>query len=292
MAEDGGDASDRSEESAAEGDDAHQGEAAAVAAVDQPATVDSLAADLRQLGVTAGDVVLVHASLSAIGWVAGGAPAVVDALREAVGPDGTLAMPTHSTQLSDPRHWENPPIPDDWQATFRETAPPYRPDSTPTRGMGAVAECFRTYPEVARSRHPTVSFAAWGADADRVVADHALDDPLGAESPLGALSALDAAVLRVGTDANTSLHLAEHHAAGDDAARQESGGPMLVDGERRWVAFQELPLDRTDDFRAVEAAFEEAGGTVDRGTVGAADATLLSQQALVDFAAGWFRENR
>lgn len=272
--------------------DGHEGETAAVAAVDDPVTVDSLVADLRDLGVTAGDAVLVHTAMSKLGWVAGGAPAVVDALRAAVTADGTLAMPTHSTQLSDPRHWENPPIPADWQDRFRETAPPFRPESTPTRGMGAVAECFRTSPDVVRSRHPTVSFAAWGADADRVVADHARDDPLGADSPLGALYDRDASVLRVGTDSNTSLHLAEHHAADATWARQENGGPLLVDGDRRWVSFQDLDRTGTDDFRTVERAFEEGDGTVHRGTVGAADATLVAQRALVDFGAEWFRENR
>lgn len=78
----------------------------------EPVTVDSLAADLRDLGVEAGQTVLVHASLSALGWVCGGAPAVIDALQTVVGDDGTIAMPTHSPGNMDPSDMEHPPVPE------------------------------------------------------------------------------------------------------------------------------------------------------------------------------------
>lgn len=255
---------------------------------DEPVTVERLRGDLRELGVSPGDAVLVHSSMSAIGWVPGGAPAVVDALRAAVTEDGTLSMPTHSTQLSDPADWERPPVPDDWFETIRETAPPYRPELTPTRGMGAVADCFRAYPDVVRSDHPTTSFAAWGADAERVTVDHAYDSPLGEASPLASLYDLDASVLRVGVDANTSLHLAEYRADYDKAFETE-GGPVLSDEGRRWVTWEQPASE--DDFREIEAAFEREGD-VARGTVGLAESTLCRMCPLVDFAAEWMEENR
>src|SRR3954462_14269762 len=62
-----------------------------------PVTARSLAADLRALGVPAGGLVLTHSSLSALGWVAGGPEAVVAALLAALGPDGTLVVPSFST---------------------------------------------------------------------------------------------------------------------------------------------------------------------------------------------------
>ena len=62
-----------------------------------PVTVASLVGDLDALGVAPGMTLIAHASLSRIGWVAGDAPAVVLALEQALGPHGTLVMPSQST---------------------------------------------------------------------------------------------------------------------------------------------------------------------------------------------------
>ncbi|WP_135820291.1 aminoglycoside N(3)-acetyltransferase [Halostella litorea] len=258
---------------------------------DEPVTPGRILADLRDLGVAAGDTVIAHSSLSALGWVPGGAPGVVDALLAAVGDEGTLVMPTHSFQCSDPANWSNPPVPEAWHGTIREESPPYRPDVTPTRGVGAVPECFRDYPDTVRSRHPTLSFAANGPGAAAIVDDHAYEYPLGEGSPLARVYERDGRVLLLGTghDANTSLHLAEHR-SDHDKVETTGGGPVLVDGQRRWVEYDDVET-HTDDFPAVGEAFAAAGGGT-TGPVGEGTATLCSQRALVDFAADWFAENR
>jgi aminoglycoside 3-N-acetyltransferase len=265
-------------------------EADAIERTDEPVTASSIAADLRDLGVGAGDTLLVHSSLSALGWVCGGAPAVVDALQTVVTETGTLVMPTH-TGYTDPGGWSNPPVPDEWEERIRETMPAYRPALTPTRGMGAIPECFRTYPNVHRSDHPTVSFAAWGADAEAVVADHALDYRLGENSPLERVYERDGDVLLLGTDhdTNTSLHLAEHRAA-IDTGTTTNGGPILADGNRAWAEYENIE-ENTDDFADLGADFEQEVGLTE-GRVGAASAKLVSQRALVDFAIDWFEANR
>jgi Aminoglycoside N3''-acetyltransferase len=83
-------------------------EADAVERVEDPVTVDRIAADFRALGVEAGDTLLVHSSLRELGWVAGGPQAVVDALQRVLTPQGSLVMPAHSTQYSDPSVWSRP----------------------------------------------------------------------------------------------------------------------------------------------------------------------------------------
>jgi len=268
-------------------------EADAIDRTDDPVTVERLTDDLRSIGVRAGETLLVHSSLSALGWVPGGAPAVVDALLEAVSPEGTLVMPTHSTQYSDPADWENPPVPDAWTGEVRTSMPPYRPEVSPTRGMGAIPETFRSYPGVVRSRHPIYSFAARGADADAVVVDHTYDGGLGEDSPLAEVYDRGGSVLLlgVGHDSDTSLHLAEHRAAFDQTVLTD-GAPVLVDGERTWAEFESPDYDG-GDFADLGRAFERdrPEATV-RGRVGHADARLLDQRALVEYAIDWFERNR
>ena len=73
-----------------------------------PRTRDSLAGDLRALGIGAGDVLLVHSSLRSLGWVSGGALAVVQALLDVLGPAGTLVVPSQTTGNRDPSTWRPP----------------------------------------------------------------------------------------------------------------------------------------------------------------------------------------
>lgn len=259
---------------------------------ERPATRESLVADLSALGVRPGMTVMVHAALSRVGYVAGGAHAVVLALLDAVGDDGTLVMPTHSTDLTDPADWSNPPVPVQWQATIRDGMPAYDAAMTPTREMGAVVECFRHVPGVVRSGHPTVSAGAVGPHAEFVVADHELRDGLGDRSPQGRLYELDGHVLLIGvTHANnTSLHLAERRSAPADARRRAQSSPLVVDGERRWVTYECLD-DDPSDFGAIGDAFARSG--LERtGPVGTGVGRLMRSRDVVDFAESWMNEHR
>ena len=248
-------------------------------------TVETLTAQLRALGVRREGVLLVHSSYKSLGEVIGGPQAVVEALLAAA---GTVVVPTHTPENSEPAAWSNPPVPDAWWGPIRHESPGFDPARTPaSRWMGRLAELVRTWPGARRSDHPQVSFAAVGPRAAAVVGGHSLADNLGEASPLGAIYRMDGQVLLLGVrhDANTSLHLGE--------TRQPSP-PMHAAGSsvrgRGWTTWTEVEVD-AGDFDVLGEAFEETGA-VTLGPVGASTARLMSQRAAADFATAWIRHHR
>ena len=120
---------------------------------------------LQAVGVKPGQAIMVHTSLSKLGFVCGGAQTVIEALLECAGENGTIMMPTQSWKNLDPEtgvHWEEP---EEWWQIIRDNWPAYNKDITPTNTMGAVAEMFRKWPGALRSDHPARSVAALGKHA-------------------------------------------------------------------------------------------------------------------------------
>ena len=255
-----------------------------------PATQSMLVGQLRELGVQPGMNLMVHSSLSQLGFVIGGAHTVVHALLDAVGATGTVMMPTHSGALSDPANWQNPPVPESWWPTIREEMPAFDPALTPTRGMGAIAEFFRHVDGAVRSYHPTVSAAAVGPAAKQLTTDHDLHDHLGEGSPQARLYELDGHILLLGVDHgnNTSLHVAERRSG--LMGPSPDGAPILIDGQRQWVQLDHIEDDE-DDFAEIGEAFA-ATGAEKRGVVGAGTARLMRARDIVDFGVDWMLANR
>jgi len=154
---------------------------------------------------------VVHSAMSSLGHVANGANDVIDALLAILGARGTLLMPAHSGDRTDPAQWKNPPVPGRWVAKLRRALRPFDPTTTPVRNRGKVAETFLLYPGVRRSRHPMESVAAKGPKAYRFTATHPLHESEGIRSPLGRLYTAEGHALLIGVDlsSNTALHLAE-----------------------------------------------------------------------------------
>lgn len=273
----------------------HEPETAPIAA-GRLITEHTLIADFEALGLHAGQIVLMHSSLKALGgYVLGGASTVIDALLKILTPAGTLVMPAFTSDNSEPSYWQHPPVPPEWWDTIRAEWPPYRPAISVTRMMGAIVESFRMYPDVIRSAHPSASFIAWGAQANAIIADHALDFCVGERSPLARIYERDGNILLlgVGHGNNTSLHLAEYRSEwpGKDRLALQSSAILDAAGQRVRVSYRDIPID-DDDFPTLGMDYEQHGRAVTIGPIAGATARFMRQRPIVDFAVGWIAEHR
>jgi len=265
-----------------------------------PVDHERLAAGLRALGLRRGQDLLIHSSLSRIGWVDGGAATVLSAILEVAGPSATLVVPTETTWnslTSNAFRAATEGLDAAERARHIARMPGFDPASTPSAGMGAFAEHVRTRPAAHRSRHPQTSFAAIGPGARACTSIHDLDCHLGDRSPIGWLYAADAAILflGVGYSVCTAFHLAEYRLPGP--ARRRSYHCFTVqDGTRVAHEFTDIYLDDSD-FELIGAELESALGQetasgLRRGCVGSAECRLVPFRLAVDFACSWLGNYR
>jgi aminoglycoside 3-N-acetyltransferase len=141
---------------------------------------------LLRLGVTRGDVLLVHSSLDQFDAFLGKPVDIITALEDAVGLTGILIMPTLPFRGS--------------AVDYVRESPVFDVTRTPSQ-MGLLTELFRRMPGVARSVHPTHAVAAWGANAKAFVAGHLRSStPCGRQTPYGRLLDHNGKILLLGTD--------------------------------------------------------------------------------------------
>ena len=125
----------------------------------KPFNKNHLITNLKNVGINSGDTILIHASLSKIGNVKGGAKTVIDALIEAVGEKGNVVMPSFSY------------INNSMLETVIDENYIFNPLNSPSV-VGKISDTFRKLPGVIRSYHPTHSFCAFGPDAYFINNEH------------------------------------------------------------------------------------------------------------------------
>lgn len=211
---------------------------------------------LLALGVTPGTTLLVHTAFSKVRPLDGGPLDLIAALRSAVGPEGTLVMPSMS---------------DDDEQVFD-------PRTTPCRGMGVVAETFWRLPGVLRSDSPH-AFAAIGLEAARITAGHPWDVPHGLDSPVGRVFELDGLVLLlgVGHDGNTTIHLAESLAG----VRYRRPKPLMLARDGRPARVEYAEIDHCCARFALVDEWLDAVGAQRHGLVGRGEARLARSRDIV-----------
>lgn len=252
-----------------------------------PVTEDILTDLFLSLGLVSGDIVMVHSSLSSLGYVVAGPEAVFAALKNVIGEEGTIVVPSQTVEISDPSSWEYPPVPSEWFDTIRENIRPYNKKMSFSKSMGQFSNYVGLLPNAARSSHPMYSFAAVGKDANEIVKIDNFDFPFGEHSTLSKLYDLNAKILMIGTDfeTNTSLHLAEHFA---DRKVIYERSKIERDGEGVWLDFKNIELDIFDDYLEVQSQFfnkfPPRKGTVNEGAV-----YCFTMVECVDFAKEYFQ---
>ncbi|HTU11641.1 MAG TPA: AAC(3) family N-acetyltransferase [Allosphingosinicella sp.] len=262
---------------------------------------ERLLKDLVALGLRAGDVLMIHASLRKLGLArafhgAGGADLILDALDAAVGPEGTLLMVLGTDCPTD---WvnEHPP---ERRAALLAGAEPFDHYNAPVLPeVGWLAEAFRRRPGTLLSSNPSGRFGARGARAAALLADQPWHDYYGPGSPLDRLCAWGGRILRLGAspDTVTALHFAEYLA--DLPAKKRTRWDYVLEGpegepEHVWIdclddAHGIADWDGEDYFALILKAYL-ALGRHGEGRVGEARSELIDAADLVSFGARWMEQ--
>ncbi len=263
-----------------------------------PRSSSDLAAQLRLLGVRGGDMLMVHASLRAIGPVEDGAEGVVLALEEAVGGLGTIVM---NLGAWDDFDWVNARPETERELLLRD-APAFDKDRTPADpDVGVLAELFRRLPGTLVTDHPDGRFAARGHQTGPLLRlPLPWDDYYGPGSVLERLVQAGGKVLRLGADPDTVtlLHLAEylvempvkHRVLRHHKIRTADGLTVIrtvsclddTDGIADWAG---------KDYFAIILLDYLAHGPAAVGQVGDARSELIDAADLLDHGIRWMRKN-
>ena len=258
-------------------------------------SVNEIAGQLRALGLAQGDVLMVHASLRKLGPVEGGADGLVDAIRQAIGAEGTMLM---TLGARDDWAWVND-RPEVERPALLADAEPFDARSTPADpDVGVLAEVFRRRPETIVSDHPEGRFGAAGARAADLVADVPWDDYYGAGSPLEGLVRLGGRILRLGADPDTTtvLHYAEWLApiASKRRVRRYRRVASAGEAEPRILMVETLddsdgivPYPEGQDYFADILVAYLATGRAATGAVGDVQSELIDASDLVAFGVDW-----
>jgi aminoglycoside 3-N-acetyltransferase len=250
-----------------------------------------LADGFRGLGVAPGDTVMLHASVRAVGEVAGGPDQIHLALKDALTADGTLMMyascPAYYDEVG--RGHLHP----DQERELADKLPAFDPfTARAERENGALVELLRTYPGSTVNPH-VARFVVWGRQAAYLISEQPWDYAFGHRSALDRFVALDGKILLLGCDHDTVtfLHYAEHIVDIPEKRVARYEVPVNEDGRRVWRRMEEFDTSSEGAHpnwpgrffaRLVDAYLAQANNL--GGYVGDARSFLLDARGLLEFA--------
>lgn len=199
-----------------------------------------LTADFQALGIAAGDVVMVHASVRAVGEVAGGPDEIHLALKDALTEEGTLMMYAGCPQYVDEVGRGN--LSASREDEILDKLPPFdAATARSARDHGVLVEFLRTYPGCRVNSH-VARFVAWGKHAGHLFSSQPWNYAFGHGSALDRFVALNGRILLLGCDHDTVtfLHYVEHIADIRDKRVARFKVPVAENGTRVWRDMEEF----------------------------------------------------
>jgi len=233
-------------------------------------TLESLTSGFRELGVQSGDTLLVHSSYKSLGEVDGGPQTVIDALLAALGPDGTLIMPTFNFDFNQGKPW----------------------DVRKTRSkMGALTEVVRMDPRAKRVFHPFYSFAVLGKHAE-MLGSLRYKSAYERNSVFGKLRDLDGKIMVIGLSYNNSMtffhHIEQMEGVDYRFLKQFTGEVTDENGNTYTDTFEMLVRDIDKGVRTMVdpmGALMEQAGIIQSKKIGEADVKLMKANEVYAFTA-------
>lgn len=254
-----------------------------------PLSREELVKELGYLGVKEGQIIEVHADLSAFDFVIGGARTVVDALLETAGRNGTILMAGETKDNSEPSEWESSKCEPYMYKSIREAIPPYDSRNSDLSDRGAITENFRHRSGVVTTSHPQVSYAAWGRYAKLLCNHQSLNYPLAEESPAARIYELKGYALLMGCDFDslTSLHLAEYRT--DDRPIHIGGACVSTAGGPQWRSYLDLHLDSRDFINVKNIMLKKS--MIRQAVIGGCRCMFFPIVPAIDEATRWLENN-
>ena len=235
---------------------------------------DKITADLKHIGITDGDVLMVHSSFKSLGVNNISPNDIVDILINSVGKSGTLLMPALSGAKTPKGHHDN--------------------KMTPSN-IGVIPEAFRLTSGVRRSLHPTHSVCAIGRLAEELLGEHEKDrTPCGVYSPFRKILFINAKILMLGCTLkpNTIMH----------AVEECIGTPYLLGEEMEYSITdphgnKSIKIYRNHDFTGVSQRYDRLGGLINsvslrKGMILKAESYLIETEALFEYGINALKNDR
>ena len=250
-------------------------------------TKEDFKSAMIRLGVKKGMLLYVSASMEPFRYVVGGAQAILDALMELVGYDGTIVMAAPTYHLCDPI--EISAVPRDRIEEARKNVHAFDKKLSVPSGVGEVPIQFMRNDAVLRSNHPMVSFLAWGKYAKLIVEKHPLHFGMNQDSPLGKIREYNGYVITIGNSYKDCeiFHLAQY--ATMKSPIRVYTCPIDRGGSTSWIQLLDLELNK-EGYEEIGQEMEDRF-LVKSTFIGNSTCRLFSAKVAQDVALEFYNKN-